>query len=502
MPSLTLDELLAALPAASRVGPPGSPVITGVEYDSRRVAPGSLFLCVPGEKSDGHRFLPSAAARGAAAAVVERDDLELPIPALRVPSVRAAMGPATAALYGYPSRKLSLVGVTGTNGKTTTTFLIEQLARAAGRGTGVIGTIGSRINDETLPGERTTPEGPDLQALLARMAEAAGPEGMVVAMEASSHALHQGRTLGCEYDVGVFTNLTQDHLDYHGTMEAYFEAKALLFTEYARNSTKPYCAVINVDDPYGRRLAAMCPARVISYGFEGQGDGTADLRASSVQATPSGLSFALATPEGEFSVQLRLGGLFNVSNSLAAMGAGRALGIDWETILSALAAAPGVPGRFEGVDAGQDFSVIVDYAHTPDGVENVLRAARALRPRRLLVVLGCGGDRDRTKRPIMGRLAATLADQVILTSDNPRSEDPQAILSDIEAGIPADAAARVEKEVDRRRAIERAVALAGTGDLVVIAGKGHEDYQIFADRTVHFDDREEARMALNARLSS
>jgi UDP-N-acetylmuramoyl-L-alanyl-D-glutamate--2,6-diaminopimelate ligase len=496
-----LSALAPFVPGARLLEPPGGgadPVVTGLAYDSRQAAPGDLFFCIRGLKADGRRFLPDAVARGAVAAVVEQEDLSLPVPALLVPNVRAAMPQIAAPFYGYPSRRLSLVGVTGTNGKTTTTYLVEALARTAGKGTSVIGTIGARIHDEALPGDRTTPEAPELQALLARMAAADRGSGMVVCMEVSSHALAQGRSRGCEFEVGVFTNLTQDHLDFHRDMEEYFEAKALLFTEYPRASEKRFTGVINVDDPYGRRLAERCAGRVLTYGVER----AADLQARAVAASPTGLSFELTAPEGSFSVKLRLGGLFNVYNSLAAMGAGRALGIPWETILPALAAAPVVPGRFESVDAGQDFSVVVDYAHTPDGVENVLRAARALRPRRLIAVFGCGGDRDRTKRPIMGRLAGELADHVIVTSDNPRSEEPAAILKEIVAGIPSSAPAAVETEPDRRTAIQRAVHMAERGDLIVIAGKGHEDYQIFADRTIHFDDREEARKALHARLSA
>lgn len=495
-----LSSLLSVLPGSSlRPASEGGTEaeITGLAYDSRRVKPGDLFFCVHGLKSDGHLFLPDAAARGASAALIERELPELPVPAIMVENVRAAMPRVAAHFYDYPSRKLALVGVTGTNGKTTTTYLVEAIARAAGHGTGVIGTLGARINDEEIPGERTTPEAPDLQALLARMVEADPGSGMVVAMEASSHALHQARTEGCEYDVGVFTNLTQDHLDYHPTMEDYFQAKALLFTEYPRHTSKGFTGVINVDDPYGQRLAKMCEGLVLSYAVEND----AILRATDIEASATGLRFTLNTPEATFPVRLHLGGLFNVYNSLAAMAAGRALGFEWDVILGALQAAPGVPGRFESVSAGQDFGVIVDYAHTPDGLENVLQAARALRPRRLITVFGCGGDRDRTKRPIMGRLAAELSDVVVVTSDNPRTENPSAILDEIIAGIPRGTAAQVEREEDRRTAIARAVSAAESGDLVVIAGKGHENYQIFADGTIHFDDREEARKALNARLS-
>jgi UDP-N-acetylmuramoyl-L-alanyl-D-glutamate--2,6-diaminopimelate ligase len=496
-----LLSTLASTIAGARLlpGPDGRAdvEVTGLAYDSRRVEPGDLFFCIRGAKSDGHGFLPEVSEKGAAAAVVEDESAPRTIPALLVRNVRAAMPDLATAFFDYPSRRLSLVGVTGTNGKTTTTYLIEALAKAAGRSTGVIGTIGARINDQALPGERTTPEAPDLQELLARMAEAGGSRGTVVAMEVSSHALAQDRTRGCEYEVGVFTNLTQDHLDYHKDMEDYFQAKALLFTRYPEQGTRPFTGVLNVDDPYGRRLADMTKGKVLTYGVEGQ----ADLRASGITGDAGALRFDVTAREGVFPIQLRLGGLFNVFNSLAAMGAARALGIEWDVIVPALASASGVPGRFESVETGQDFHVIVDYAHSPDGVDNVLRAARALNPRRLIVVFGCGGDRDRTKRPIMGRIAAELADQVVVTSDNPRSEDPEAIIAEILTGT-SQGAARVDTIVDRRAAIEHAVRLAGPGDLVVIAGKGHEDYQIFADRTIHFDDREEARNAAHARLSA
>ena len=472
-----------------------APEIRGLSYDSRRTAPGDLFFCVRGRKSDGLQFLPAAVARGAVAAVVEGDPADLPVPVLVVPNVREAMPRLATAFYGYPSRRLSLVGVTGTNGKTTTTYLVEALARAAGRDTGVIGTIETRINRETIPGDRTTPESPDLQELLARMADTG--DSMVVAMEASSHALALGRTTGCEFDVAVFTNLTQDHLDFHKDMEDYFQAKALLFTRYPEQSAKPFTAVINADDPYGRRLAGLARGTVVTYGVHEE----ATLRASEIEASPRGLTFRITAPEGVFPIRVRLGGLFNVYNTLGAVGAARSLGISWDVIVPALEASSVVPGRFEAVDEGQPFGVVVDYAHTPDGLENVLQAARALRPRRVIAVFGCGGDRDRTKRPIMGRIAADLAERVIVTSDNPRSEDPQSIVEEILTGIPAERRGDVEAIVDRRQAIRHAIAQAEPEDLVVLAGKGHETYQIFTNGTVHFDDREEARDAIHARLS-
>ncbi|MBM3459553.1 MAG: UDP-N-acetylmuramoyl-L-alanyl-D-glutamate--2,6-diaminopimelate ligase, partial [Armatimonadetes bacterium] len=348
---------------------------------------------------------------------------------------------------------------------------------------------------EELPGDRTTPESPELQSLLHQMAQADRGTGMVVAIEVSSHALAQDRTLGAEFDVGVFTNLTQDHLDYHGSMEEYFRAKRRLFTQYPEESTKPFHAIVNRDDPYGRRLEQEAAGIVWSYGVESE----ALLQAWNIQATASGLAYTLRTPDGEAPIRLALGGLFNVANSLAAAGAARALGLSWETIRLGLEAAPAAPGRFESVNEGQEFGVLVDYAHTPDGLLNVLESARALQPRRLLVVFGCGGDRDRTKRPIMAGIAARLADHAIITSDNPRTEDPTAIVQEIAAGLTPEAPHDVI--VDRRAAIRHAIQSAGPGDLVVIAGKGHETYQIFADGTIHFDDREEARAALRARRS-
>jgi UDP-N-acetylmuramoyl-L-alanyl-D-glutamate--2,6-diaminopimelate ligase len=515
-----LSELQQFLPGATRRGA-ADPEIRGVAYDSRRVKPGDLFVCVSGFKTDGRRFLPDAVARGAVAALVEPapDAVGLDLPSLIVPSARRAMALAAAAFHDHPSRKLCLVGVTGTNGKTTTTHLIEGLFRAAGQGTGVIGTLGARVRDRALPEGRTTPEAPDLQALLAQMV---AEDVAAVAMEVSSHALVLDRTLGCEYDFGVFTNLTQDHLDFHETFEEYFDAKATLFRDYPKHSAKPFQGVINLDDPWGARLAELCAGEVLTYGI----DSAARIRAAQIQVTPAGIEFHVSVAGAPARpVRLRLGGHFNVYNALAAIGVGVGAGLPWETIVAGLESVPGVPGRFEAVDAGQNFAVLVDYAHTPDGLLNVLRAARALSPRRLIAVFGCGGDRDRTKRPIMGRIAAEHADVAVVTSDNPRSENPDAIIAEILAGMESGGArcsvlgarpalpcpvqaehrapstehrASIITEPDRRAAIERAIRAAGPGDLVLIAGKGHEDYQIFADRTIHFDDREVAREALRA----
>jgi len=486
-----LANLIRVLPTARWLGEPSDPEIAGVAYDSRRVKPGDLFVCIRGFRTDGHRYLADAVARGAVATVVETPVADAPVPRIAVPDAREAIARLATAFFGHPSARLRLIGVTGTNGKTTTTYLIESLFRAAGQRTGVIGTIGCCIAGERLPAEHTTPEAPDLQALLARMV-AAGVS--VVSMEASSHALALHRTLGCEFDVGVFTNLTQDHLDFHASLEDYFAAKARLFTDYPARSGKPFVGVINGDDPFGRRLVELCRGRVVTYAVEQP----ADLQAVDIEARPQGLRFTVVAAGERYPVRLRLGGRFNVYNSLAAIGAARALGLDWETILAGLATAPGVPGRFEAVDEGQPFAVLVDYAHTPDGLENVLRSARDLEPRQLIVVFGCGGDRDRTKRPKMGRIAAERADRVVVTSDNPRTEDPEAILAEIVAGIPPEVRSRVRVIPDRREAIRTAIGMAGAGDLVVIAGKGHEDYQIVGTTKHPFDDREEARAALRA----
>jgi UDP-N-acetylmuramoyl-L-alanyl-D-glutamate--2,6-diaminopimelate ligase len=494
-----LSELERELGGSRRLGA-ADPEVRGIAYDSRRVQPGDLFVCVRGFKNDGLQYLPDALRRGATAALLEApsalagNEMLGGVPALLVTSAREAMARAATAFYGHPSRRLMLVGVTGTNGKTTTTYLIESICRAAGMKTGVIGTIGCRLGHEALPAEHTTPEAPDLQCMLSQMADA----GVAcAAMEVSSHALALCRTLGCEFDVGVFTNLTQDHLDFHPDIEDYFRAKARLFTEYPRQSRKSFAAVINVDDPFGRRLAAETEGRVFSCGL----DVGAEICAHHVEASAGGLSFHVEAEGETRRVRLPLGGQFNVYNSLAAIGTARALGIGWEAVLEGLASATGVPGRFESVVAadGQDFAVIVDYAHTPDGLENVLRSARALSPRRLSVVFGCGGDRDRRKRPLMGEIAARLADQVFVTSDNPRTEEPGAVIADIVSGIGSATPDRLTVEPDRRAAICAAVASAGPGDLVVIAGKGHETYQIVADRTIHFDDRDAAREAILAR---
>jgi UDP-N-acetylmuramoyl-L-alanyl-D-glutamate--2,6-diaminopimelate ligase len=474
-----LPELLAALPKAEVRGDAAVP-ISGLTYRSPEAGPGFLFLCVPGTKLDGHDFAREAVDRGAVALLVERWlDLDRAVTQVGVPSVRQAMGPVASAFYGRPSERMILVGVTGTNGKTTTTYILEEVFRAAGLVPGVIGTTGARVDGRPVPIERTTPEAPDFHRLLANMID----EGVgAVAMEVSSHGLDQHRVGGARYTCSVFTNLSQDHLDYHGTIDEYYRAKARLFTPEMSDR-----AAVNLDPPEGRRLVEEIGRSlpVLTYGVAED----AELRATDIEIRTDGVSFRLE----ERAVRSWLRGAFNVHNCLAALAAARQVGIDEKAAVRGVGAVRGVPGRFEPVDAGQPFHVLVDYAHTPDSVENVLRAARALAaPHRVIVVLGCGGDRDRGKRPLMGEAATRLADLSVITSDNPRSEDPRAIIDEIEPGARR-GGGRYVVEPDRREAVRLALHEAEPGDVVVIAGKGHETGQQFADRTVPFDDRVVAR---------
>jgi UDP-N-acetylmuramoyl-L-alanyl-D-glutamate--2,6-diaminopimelate ligase len=473
----------------------GDVEISSLAYDNRRVEPGTLFFCVPGFTRDGHEFAADAVARGAAALVVERS-LELGLPEVVVPSVRMAMGPAAARFHGDPTAELDVVGITGTNGKTTTAFLVRALLEAVGRQCGLLGTVTSFIGGVERPVERTTAEAIDLQRDFRAMRDGGD---VACAMEVSSHALVLGRADGVRFAVGVFTNLTQDHLDFHETMEDYFQAKRRLFVPTGDEQwAPPRTAVLNADDPYGRRLADELGAAghpPVTFAL----DRDATYRATDVEGGFAGSSFTLLAPDGPIALATPLPGRFNVSNVLGAVAAVRALGVDWEAIVGALPDIGRVPGRFEPVDEGQPFAVLVDYAHTPDSLENVLRAARPLTRGRLWCVFGCGGDRDRGKRPLMGEIAARLADRALLTSDNPRSERPEAIVEEILAGIPADlrASERVGVEVDRRAAIGQALAEAQEGDVVVIAGKGHEQGQELAGGVkVPFDDVAVAREAL------
>src|SRR3954454_17632323 len=457
--------------------------ITGLAYSSSDVQAGSLFFCVPGFRADGHDFAPDAVARGAAGLVCERS-LGLGVPEVVVPDVRAAMGEIAARFYGEPTRELRVVGITGTNGKTTTAFLTRAILEATGTQCGLLGTVKYVVGGEEQEAVRTSPEALDLQRAFRAMLDGGD---RACAMEVSSHALELGRSQGIEWACRIFTNLTQDHLDFHTTMEDYFLAKRRLFVEGDAPS------VVNVDDPYGRRLAQQ--VRAISYAI----DSEADYRATDVEFDAGGARFTAVTPDGRAGVRIGLPGLFNVSNALAALASCVQLGVSLHDAAAALADAERVPGRLEPVDEGQDFAVLVDYAHTPDSLENVLRAARELTSGRVHVVFGAGGDRDREKRPLMGAAAVQNADRVIITSDNPRSEEPAAIVEQILGGTGDD----VEHEVDRRKAIALAIETAEPGDVVVIAGKGHEQGQEFENgRKEPFDDVTVAREALRSRLGA
>ncbi len=475
--SASLSDLVADLPDAELLGD-GAAAVSRLVYRSEEAAPGALFFCIPGTRLDGHDYAGDAVSRGALALVVERR-LPLDVAQVRVASVREAMGPISAAFYGRPAERMRLVGVTGTSGKTTVTYLLEAVFRSAGWRPGVIGTTGVRIDGDPVPLARTTPEAPDLHGLLAEMLDR-GVEA--VAMEVSSHGLEQHRVGGLRFGVAVFTNLSQDHLDYHPSMEAYLAAKAALFTSVFTDR-----AVVNHDSPEGRSLVGRVPT--ITFGI----DGGADVRATEVETTAEGIRFlADGVP-----IRSALRGLFNVENCLAAFTTGRTLGLDERAVAEAIGSVRGVPGRLESVEAGQDFLVLVDYAHKPDGVEKMLRTARPLATGRLIVVLGCGGDRDRGKRPLMGRAATANADLSVITSDNPRSEDPLTIIAEIVPGA-QQGGGRYVIEPDRRAAIHLALAEAGAGDVVVIAGKGHETSQELADRTIPFDDRDVAVEELRA----
>lgn len=485
----TLAQIAAAVVPRASGGNLEVPV-NGIYYDSREVRPGGLFVAIPGYRTDGHLFLEDAVRRGAAAAVVERREAVPPgLAWLEVPDCRQALGDLAAAFYDYPARCLRLFGVTGTNGKTTTTHLIAHVLEAAGMATGLVGTVGNRLGDTWVEAARTTPEASDLQALLAAMRE----RGLAACvMEVSSHGLVLERVRGCSFDVGVFTNLSQDHLDFHPDVASYLAAKAKLFRLLEPERAGKQYAVLNADDPASRELARVTRVPVYTYGFKEK----ADVRAEKLKLGTTGSVLEVLWPGGRRELELKLTGGFNVANALAAWTVGWQEGIAPELVARALGEVTGVPGRFERVEAGQDFTVVVDYAHTPDGLANVLEAARAITPGRLILVFGCGGDRDRGKRPQMGAIAARQSDLTIITSDNPRSEDPEQIIAEILAGFLAVRRERYLVEPDRYQAIARALEMARAGDLVLIAGKGHETYQILADRVIPFDDRQVVRALL------
>ena len=484
---MQLADLIQGLGAISIDGPVDRE-ITGVRYDSRRVGPGNLFVAMRGACFDGHSFIEQAVDRGAVAIIGEEAGLSKRATTIVVPNSREALARLAATYYGDPSRKLKVIGVTGTNGKSTTTFLVKHLLERANQSTGLIGTIQYEIGERVLPAQRTTPESLDLQELLSQCVEA-GCRNVV--LEVSSHALCQGRASEIAFDVGAFTNLTQDHLDFHHGMKEYFEAKARLFDSVRDNQKKERTAVINIDDPYGQQLVARFgrDLPIVTYGMGAR----AEFRASNFKVEMNGTSYQLNAKEKSYLVRLPLIGRFNIYNSLAALAAAHAVGADLRTSVLALANAPQIPGRLETVPAKRQFQVFVDYAHTDDALMNVVRTCRDLHPNRLILVFGCGGNRDRTKRSLMGTVADQYADYAILTSDNPRKEDPEAIVRDIEAGFKRK---NYEKIVDRKEAISRAIALAQPKDIVLIAGKGHEKYQEFSDYTIPFDDVEVAARAL------
>jgi UDP-N-acetylmuramoyl-L-alanyl-D-glutamate--2,6-diaminopimelate ligase len=478
---------IAELTSGALLGPPDAAAhtVSDVTHDNRQAGPGVLFACRPGAVADGHDFAPGAVERGSPALLVERH-LDLPVPQIRVDSVAQRLGNVAAAVHGDPTSTLSVVGVTGTNGKTTCAMLLDAVLAGAGRRTGLIGTVATRIDGHEVAGVRTTPESTDLQRLFHQML-AAGVDA--VAMEVSSHGLALGRVNGTRFTVALFTNLTHDHLDFHGSMEAYFAAKALLFTpEFS------HAAVINVDDPWGARLAEQAKVPVTTVSPAGRTD--ADIAALTTTSAAAGSRVTVRVRATTYDIHIGMLGAFNAANALLVVAAADVLGLDPAQVAGTLRHPPAVPGRMERVDAGQPYTVLVDYAHSPDSLTRVLAATRELATGRVIVVIGCGGDRDREKRPAMGAAAIAGADHAIFTNDNPRSEDPKAILDAMVDGARSASGGDWTVEPDRRAAVAAALAAAEPGDAVVIAGKGHETGQQLADRTVPFDDREVARALL------
>jgi UDP-N-acetylmuramoyl-L-alanyl-D-glutamate--2,6-diaminopimelate ligase len=454
--------------------------ITDISIDSRKVAQGALFVCISGAKADGHAYAGQAADKGAAALVVEHFIDNLAVTQVRVKDSRHALAQLAAAFHGNPAQKLSIVGITGTNGKTTTTYMLKSICEAAGEKVGLMGTISTMIGEEVLPQNLTTPDPMEFHSALQRMVEAGCNR---VVMEVSAHALALRKMAGVVFDSVVFTNLTQDHLDDFITMENYRAAKKLLFTDSMART-----AILNANDPSCALMAEGFSGVVTTYGSVE----SADLRAEEIDVRPDGVSFVMCKDGWKLPVELKLSGHFNVYNALGAAGAALQLGISKEAIRRGLESIETMNGRMERVETGRDFTVIVDYAHTPDSIENVLRAARVFARNRVIIVFGCGGDRDRTKRPIMGRLAGELADYIIITSDNPRTEEPNSILEMIEPGV-AQSGKPYVRDPDRYAAIGHAIRIARAGDVVIIAGKGHETYQDVMCVKRHFDDREAAR---------
>lgn len=478
---MLLERLIEGLEEFKASGNVKGIEITGIAYDSRKVKPGDIFVCIEGYKVDGHQFANDAVCRGASAILVSKDiKLSNDIPVIKCTNTRKALAEICCRFYDNPSRKINLIGVTGTKGKTTTTFMIKSILEKAGHKVGLIGTIANYIGDKLIPTEHTTPESLELQEMFVNMIN----NGVdTVVMEVSSHSLELYRVHGCDFKVGLFTNLSRDHLDFHLNFENYFAAKSKLF-EMCK------FGVINVDDQYGLKLKEKCRCQVTTFGIENK----ADVYAEKISIFPEGTVFKVTCNKDSFEVSVPIPGRFSVYNALGAIAACEKFKVSKEDIVEGLKGIK-VPGRAEIIDTGDNFNVMVDYAHSPDSLENILKAVKSFAKGRVVVVFGCGGDRDRTKRPIMGEIAGKLADFTILTSDNPRSEEPEAIIAEIEKGIKP-----ITNEYiiipDRQSAIEYAIKNARENDFILIAGKGHETYQIFKDKTIHFDDREVAKEAI------
>ena len=494
--TMKLNELTSVFATATILGD-GEINVSGLQTDSRQVIPGDLFICLPGHTVDGHDYASEAEEKGAAALVVNRV-LDTALPQVVVKDCRLALAMLADSFYGQPSQRMTTIGVTGTNGKTTTTYLIDKIMSDFGLKTGLIGTIQMKYDGRSFPMSGTTPEALELQRSLSEMAQT-GAQFCV--MEVSSHALEQGRVKGTDFRTAVFTNLTQDHLDYHNSVDEYRNAKGLFFSRlgnaYAKDPKQRKYAVLNADDKASVQFAKLTAAEVITYGLHEK----ADIRASNIAITAKGTTFHVDTFRGSADISLKMIGKFNVYNTMAAIAAALLEEVPLQDIKRSLESVPGVEGRVEAVDAGQPYAVIVDYAHTPDGLDNVLRTVKEFAHGRILTVFGCGGDRDRTKRPIMGNIAAGLSDIVFITSDNPRTENPDHILKDIEAGL-LEAGVPEERYhliVDRRQAIKKAIEMASPGDVVLIAGKGHETYQLIAGKVFDFDDRIVAKEAIRGR---
>ena len=489
---MRLDDLISIIPFKRKQGE-GNPSLTSIENDHRKVNIGSLFICIKGYTVDGHDLAPEAVKNGAVAIISEKP-LDVDVPVVIVKSTAKVMAQVADQFYGHPTQKLNLIGITGTNGKTTISHLIEKLFKDINQVTGLIGTMYTKIGNETFETKNTTPDSLTLQKTFHSMTEK-GVETAV--MEVSSHALEMGRVFGCDYDIAVFSNLTQDHLDYHGTMENYRYAKGLLFARMgnAYRDGKPKYAILNADDEASIMYERATAANVVTYGIHQ----AADVKAENIRITAQGSSFTLITPAEKVEVSLPLIGKFNIYNCLAAIAVGLVSNIPLQQIIQSLKEIKGVSGRFERVYGGQDFTVLVDYSHTPDSLENALKTVNEFAEKKVYAIVGCGGDRDKTKRPLMAQVACEYSTNPIFTSDNPRSEDPESILDDMTNGVLGKDYKRI---TDRREAIYEAIKQAEPKDVILIAGKGHEDYQIIGKEVIHFDDREVAMEAIKEKLNS